>query len=44
MSLYMIISSGLQFYVAVTPQQKRIVSRAEAAKIWNTMQSHRGAV
>lgn len=44
MSLYMIISSGLRLYVAVIPQQKRIVSREEAAKIWNTMQSHRGAV
>ncbi len=43
MSLYMIISFGLRLYVAVTPQQKCIVSRKEAAQIWNTMQPHKGA-
>lgn len=44
MSLYMIYSGGLRFYVAVSPQGKRIVPREEAEVIWHRMHAHKVAV
>lgn len=44
MSLYMIFSCGLRFYVAITPQGKRFVPREEAEAIWHQMHVRKVAV
>lgn len=44
MSLYIVYSGGLRFWIAATPKGKRVVSRDEAAAIFHRVQAHKVAV
>ncbi|WP_275131859.1 hypothetical protein [Vibrio sp. JC009] len=41
MSLYMMIKHGFRFWIADSPNGKRVVSRAEAEKLFRQMKAER---